>query len=56
MRHFSPASEQVHQIYPGVDWRIVEHLVWSLGAGVGLTSQEPRLVLKSRIEFGFGRR
>ena len=56
LRGFAPVSQQVHQIFPGVDWRIAEHLTWSVGAGVGLTSQEPRLVLKSRIEFEFGRR
>jgi hypothetical protein len=56
VRHFSSASEQVHQAFPGVDWRIMEHLVWSVGVGAGLTSQEPRLVLKSHLEFEFGRR
>lgn len=56
VRHFSPVTDQVHQIFPGVDWRIAERLLWSLGVGVGLTSQEPRLVLKSRIELEFGRR
>lgn len=52
---FLPASRQVHQIYPGVDLGLGHHVVWSLGVGAGLTPQEPRLVLKSHLEFAFGR-
>jgi hypothetical protein len=53
---FTAASKQVHQLYPGVDLKIRENLLWSVGVGVGLTSIEPRLVYKSRLEFSFGRR
>ena len=52
----APGAQQVHQIFPGVDLKLADHLVWSLAPGVGLTSTEPRLVFKSRLEFEFGRR
>jgi hypothetical protein len=52
---FSPASQQVHQIFPGVDIKLARHLVWSVAPGVGLTAREPRLVFKSHLEFEFGR-
>jgi hypothetical protein len=47
---------QVHQVYPGADIRLSKSLVWSVGVGVGLTPEEPRLVIKSHLEFEFGRR
>jgi hypothetical protein len=50
-----PGSQQLHQLFPGVDWKVRENLLWSLGVGVGATSIEPRLVYKSRLEFSFGR-
>jgi hypothetical protein len=50
-----PVSEQVHQFFPGVDIKLSDHLMWSLGVGVGATSLEPRLVYKSRLEWSFGR-
>ena len=46
---------QVHQIYPGVDLDLGHNIVWSLGVGPGLTSSPPRLVIKSHLEFEFGR-
>lgn len=49
-------SQKVHQFFPGVDLKFRENLLWSLGVGVGATSNEPRLVYKSRLEFSFGRR
>jgi hypothetical protein len=51
---FPPVQQQVHQVYPGVDVRLSKSLVWSLGIGVGLTPEEPRLVIKSHLEFEFG--
>ena len=51
----SPASRQVHQLFPGADFKLASRLVWSVGPGVGLTSEGPRLVFKSRLEFEFGR-
>jgi hypothetical protein len=47
---------QVHQLYPGVDLDLGHNIVWSLGVGTGLTSEPPRLVIKSHLEFEFGRR
>jgi hypothetical protein len=52
---FPSIGKQVHQVYPGVDVRLSKSLVWSLGIGVGLTPVEPRLVIKSHLEFEFGR-
>ncbi len=52
---FPPLRQQVHQVYPGADIRLAKNLVWSVGIGVGLTPQEPRLVIKSHLEFEFGR-
>jgi hypothetical protein len=49
-------SSQTHQLFPGLDLKLAENLLWSLGIGVGLTSSEPRLVYKSRLEFSFGRK
>jgi len=46
---------EVHQIYPGVDLDLGHNIVWSLGVGAGLTSDSPRLVIKSHLEFEFGR-
>lgn len=54
--NFSRASDRVHQLFPGIDWRIADRLLWSLGVGVGVTPAEPRLVFKSRMEFEFGHR
>ena len=53
---FVPGSSQVHLVLPGVDLKVRDNLLWSLGVGVGVTSVEPRLVYKSRFEFSFGRR
>jgi hypothetical protein len=52
---FPSIRKQVHQVYPGTDIRLSKRLVWSIGVGVGLTPQDPRLVIKSHIEFEFGR-
>lgn len=53
---FLPAVRQVQQIYPGVDLDLGHNVVWSLGIGAGLTPEPPRLVIKSHLEFEFGRR
>jgi hypothetical protein len=55
-RRFSPLPEQVHQIYPGVDWRISEHLLCNLGIGFGMTPAGNQLVVKSRLEYEWGRK
>jgi hypothetical protein len=52
--NLSPMNQQFHQLLPGADWKITDRLLWSFGVGVGLTAAEPRLVFKSRFEFGFG--
>lgn len=51
----SPVSQQVHQIFPGIDIKLARHLIWSVAPGIGLTAVEPRLVFKSHLEFEFGR-
>ncbi len=54
--NFQSVRNQVHLIYPGVDVKLAENLLWSVGIGVGLTPEQPRLVIKSRLEFEFGRK
>jgi hypothetical protein len=56
LESYNDPESHVHQIFPGVDIRLARKLLWSLGIGPGLNSAEPRLVLKSRMEFEFGRR
>lgn len=53
---FVAGTMQVHQLFPGVDLRFTDNLLWSAGVGVGLTPAGPRLVYKSRLEYSFGRK
>jgi hypothetical protein len=48
--------EQIHQIVPGADWKIGEHLEANFGVGFGATSTGNRVFLKSRFQWSFGRR
>jgi hypothetical protein len=41
---------------PGADWKAGERLTWSFGAGLGLPEARPAVVLKSRVEYEFGRK
>jgi hypothetical protein len=50
------AGKQVHQIYPGLDWKITEHLLCNLGMGFGMTPAGNQLVVKSRLEYEWGRK
>ena len=54
VRGIEPLRQQVHQIYPGVDWRNTEHLLCNLGIGFGLTPVGNQLVVKSRLEYEWG--
>jgi hypothetical protein len=56
VRGIEPLGQQVHQIYPGVDWRITEHLLCNLGIGFGMTPVGNQLVVKSRLEYEWGRK
>jgi hypothetical protein len=53
---FLPVKEQIHQIFPGADWKLTKNLLWSFGIGVGLTSTGERLIYKTRLEYSFGRK
>jgi hypothetical protein len=55
LEYYGAISDHVHQLFPGVDVRLSKNLVWSLGVGVGVTAEQPGLVLKSHLEFEFGR-
>jgi len=46
----SPAREQVHQFYPGVELRLGDDFTWNMGVGIGATSAGNKLVFKSAIE------
>ena len=54
--HLLPKHDQVHLLVPGVDWKLGQRLTWSFGIGVSATEASSRAILKSRIEFEFGRR
>jgi len=56
LTHFASAQNQVHQVLPGGDLRLGEHLTWSFGVGVGLTPATSGLVLKSHVQYEFGGR
>jgi hypothetical protein len=56
VNRLAPVGNQVHQILPGGDLRLGEHLTWSFGIGVGLTPATTALVLKSHIQYEFGRK
>jgi len=47
--------DQIHQIIPGADIRLKEHLTWNLGVGFGLTPKGSALIVKSRLEVPFGK-
>ncbi len=51
----SPLADQTHLVFLGADWRIGERLTWSFGMGVGTTDGTREVVLKSRLEYEFGR-
>jgi hypothetical protein len=53
---FLPLKQQIHQIFPGGDWKLSKNLLWSFGIGIGLTSAGDRLIYKSRLEYSFGRK
>jgi hypothetical protein len=54
--NLSAVHEQIHQIVPGADWKMGEHLEWNLGVAFGPTSTGNRVFLKSRFQWSFGRR
>jgi hypothetical protein len=54
VRNVLPLHDQIHQIFPGGDLRIGDHLLWSFGVGFGATGTGSRLIVKSRFEFAFG--
>jgi hypothetical protein len=49
-----PASQQVHQFYPGVDVQLGDDFELNVGVGFGTTATGNRLVLKSRFEVPLG--
>lgn len=51
-----PRGEQLHRLYFGGDWKLAKNLVWNFGVGPAISPAGDRLVLKSRLEFEFGRR
>ena len=43
-------------VFPGADRKIGERLTGSFGAGIGTTDGSREVVLKSRLEYEFGRK
>lgn len=52
----SPLANQTHVVFLGADWKIGEKLTWSFGVGVGTVGGVREIVLKSRLEYEFGRK
>jgi hypothetical protein len=50
----APFVEQIHQIFPGGDFRLGKNVIWSVGVGFGITADTDRIVYKSRLEISFG--
>ena len=44
-----PASEQVHQFFPGADFQLKPNVVWNVGIGFGATDAGNTLVYKMRL-------
>lgn len=55
VREFLPRDRQVHLLLPGADWKIRERVTWSFGMGMALTETGSQVILKTRLEFEFGR-
>jgi hypothetical protein len=55
IQEFLPRHRQVHLLFPGADWKIRERVTWSFGVGLGMTGAGSQVVLKTRLEFEFGR-
>jgi hypothetical protein len=56
LRNLPALHEQIHQIVPGADWKISEHLECNFGVGFGATDTGNRVFLKSRLQWTFGRK
>ncbi len=56
IEYYGSPSQQFHMLFPGADWKIGEHLTWSFGVGLGTTGTGSQVILKSRVEFEFGRK
>lgn len=54
--NFAPVANQTHLIFPGADGKMRERLTWSFGVGLGTTDGSREVVLKSRLEYEFGRK
>src|SRR5262249_41452879 len=50
-----PKNEQVHQFFPGGDYKLNDNVVFNFGIGVGVTDAGNRLVYKSRVGILFGK-
>jgi hypothetical protein len=51
-----PPGQQIHLLFPGADWKIGQRRTWSFAVGLGTTGTGSQVILKSRIEFEFGRK
>lgn len=53
---FRPLDQQIHLFFPGVDLKVRDNIVWSVGLGFAATPAGNQLIYKSRIEMEFGRK
>ena len=55
IRDLPSVRNQIHQVVPGADIRLGDRVTWNLGAGLGLTPRGGAVIIKSRVEIGFGK-
>jgi len=54
--NLSRMANQTRLIFPGADWKIGERFTWSFGVGLGTNTGAGEVVIKSRLEYEFGRK
>jgi hypothetical protein len=49
-------GQQIYSLFPGADWKIGQRLTSRFGVGLATTGTGSQAILKSQIEFAFGRK
>jgi hypothetical protein len=56
VEYYGAPSDHTHLAFLGGDWKIRERVTWNFGVGSDLIAGKRDVILKSRLEFEFGRR
>jgi hypothetical protein len=56
VKNVLPASQQIHQLYPGIDVTLSESAVVNVGVGIATTPAGDQLIIKTRWSFEFGKK